>query len=296
MIANPLAQPWSDRVYRLAGRGVSRILSRLRIAGVLLISFGTGSSFAAEKTFECVVEPSLVVEIGGPVPGLLSEVMVRRGDRVSKGRVVAKLNSRVEEATVNLLNEKANNTAEIDAQKARAELAISRAGRAKELVKRNVTSKDRFEEAMSQMEVLKREVAMAEMRHRVSKLELARAETVLDQRSIRSPIDGVVTERFLYGGEYLDQEDKVATIAKLDPLNVETYLPVELFGQVRVGMQAKVIPALPIEGSYDGRVTVVDQVFDAASGTFGVRISLPNPGLRLPAGHRCEVEFAEASN
>jgi RND family efflux transporter MFP subunit len=277
---------------RVAKQCVCSILFRVRIAGLLLVALSAGASLATAKTFECVIEPSVVVQIGGPIPGLLSEVIVERGDRVSKGQVVARLNSGVEEATVSLLSEQAKNTAEIDAQKARAELAVSRAGRAQELMKRNVTSEDKFEEAMAEMKVLQREVAMAEMRHRVSELELARAETVLDQRSIRSPIDGIVTERFMYGGEYLAQEGKVATIARLDPLNVETYLPVALFGKVQVGMQAKVTPDPPIEGTYDGKVSVVDQVFDAASGTFGVRISLSNPGLKLPAGQRCEVEFA----
>ena len=39
------------------------------------------------------------------------------------------------------------------------------------------------------------------------------------------------------------------------------------------------------------RVTVVDRVVDAASGTFGVRLELPNPDYRLPAGLKCKVRF-----
>jgi len=38
-------------------------------------------------------------------------------------------------------------------------------------------------------------------------------------------------------------------------------------------------------------VTVVDQVFDAASGTIGVRLELANPGYRIPAGLKCQVRF-----
>jgi multidrug efflux pump subunit AcrA (membrane-fusion protein) len=38
-------------------------------------------------------------------------------------------------------------------------------------------------------------------------------------------------------------------------------------------------------------VTVVDPVVDAASGTIGIRLELPNPGHRLPAGTKCEVRF-----
>jgi hypothetical protein len=37
-------------------------------------------------------------------------------------------------------------------------------------------------------------------------------------------------------------------------------------------------------------VTHVDQLIDAASNTYRVRLSLPNPGHRLPAGARCALD------
>jgi membrane fusion protein, multidrug efflux system len=50
-------------------------------------------------------------------------------------------------------------------------------------------------------------------------------------------------------------------------------------------------PNQPIGGSYNAVVSIVDAVFDAASGTFGVRLNLPNPDYRLPGGLRCHVDF-----
>jgi hypothetical protein len=38
-------------------------------------------------------------------------------------------------------------------------------------------------------------------------------------------------------------------------------------------------------------VEVVDPTLDAASGTFGVRLRLPNPGYRIPAGVKCRASF-----
>ena len=58
------------------------------------------------------------------------------------------------------------------------------------------------------MEISKRELALAETRKRILELELARARTVLGQKVILSPIDGIVMERKLYAGEYLDQDGK----------------------------------------------------------------------------------------
>ena len=72
---------------------------------------------------------------------------------------------------------------------------------------------------------------------------------------------------------------------------VEVFLPVSLYKQIRTGTEARVFPNAPIGGEYQAKVTVVDQVFDAASGTFGVRLELANPGQTLPAGQRCRVEF-----
>jgi len=48
----------------------------------------------------------------------------------------------------------------------------------------------------------------------------------------------------------------------------------------------------PIGGLYKANVTVVDQIIDAASGTFGVRLTLPNPKNTIPVGLKCKVRFS----
>ncbi len=81
--------------------------------------------------------------------------------------------------------------------------------------------------------------------------------------------------------------------AQIDPLNVEVILPVSQLLFIKVGMRAKVIPEAPIGGQYIAEVKIVDRVIDAASGTFGVRLELPNPNNRLPAGLKCKVIFPD---
>jgi len=93
------------------------------------------------------------------------------------------------------------------------------------------------------------------------------------------------------GGEYVHQEAVILRLARLNPLYVETFLPVQLFPLLHVGLEAVVEPAAPIGGSIPAKVAVVDQMFDAASGTFGVRLELSNADGRLPAGQRCKVSF-----
>jgi hypothetical protein len=83
------------------------------------------------------------------------------------------------------------------------------------------------------------------------------------------------------------------TIAEIDPLNVEVYVPITMYGRIKPGTRAVLKPEQPIGGVYQAEVSIVDRVFDAASGTFGVRLLLPNPDHRLPAGLRCSIRFEE---
>jgi multidrug efflux pump subunit AcrA (membrane-fusion protein) len=124
----------------------------------------------------------------------------------------------------------------------------------------------------------------------IAKLEMERAAAVLDQRTVRSPITGVVVERYMSPGEYVEDRP-ILKIAQIDPLNVEVILSVEHLGKIREGMTAEVLPQEPVGGSYKARVKVVDKVVDAASGTFGVRLELPNPQYRISAGIKCNVAF-----
>ena len=108
------------------------------------------------------------------------------------------------------------------------------------------------------------------------------AEERLKLRTILSPINGVVVKRHFSGGEYVSEE-AILTIAQIDPLRVEVAVPVMVYGKIKVGMIGRVTWEAPLVGNHPATVTIVDPVVDAASGTIGVRLELPNPGHRLPA-------------
>ena len=135
--------------------------------------------------------------------------------------------------------------------------------------------------------------AQAELSNRrLADLELQRTSAEVALRTIKSPVNGVVVERFMHPGEFPKQE-KILKIAQIDPLRVEVYAPVSLLGKISVGSTAYVKPEAPLTGEYAAKVTVVDRVIDAASGTFGVRLELPNHDLKLPAGLKCSVRFGK---
>jgi hypothetical protein len=92
-------------------------------------------------------------------------------------------------------------------------------------------------------------------------------------------------------GEYRNEQSPILTLAQIDPLRVEVFISTSHYGRIHTGSKAEVRPEQPVGGAYTAVVTVVDRVLDAASGTFGVRLSLPNPDFLLPAGIPCKVLF-----
>ncbi|MEV8466143.1 efflux RND transporter periplasmic adaptor subunit [Fluviibacterium sp. DFM31] len=246
---------------------------------------------AAAESFDCVMDPAVIVSVGSPVSGLIDSVDISRGQRVRREQIIATLDADMEDAAIELYVLQAESAQEIALYQVRLDLATSHRERVAKLVERGVATAEQMDEARASFDVAQQELELAQLRQRVLGLELARARTAREQRVIRSPIDGIVVERTMFRGEFVDPDSHVAIIAQLDPLHVEAFLPVELYPEVRTGMTATVRPNAPIGGTYEAEVVVVDQVFDPASATFGVRLSLANPDAVLPAGHRCEVDF-----
>jgi multidrug efflux pump subunit AcrA (membrane-fusion protein) len=130
-----------------------------------------------------------------------------------------------------------------------------------------------------------------EQRKTVAK-ELSVATAQLALRTITSPLDGVVAERFLSAGERV--EDKpVVKVVQIDPLRVEVVLSADRFGSIAANQQASVTPEMKGAAPMRAQVVQVDSVVDVASNTFRVRLQVPNPGNRIPPGLRCKVSFPE---
>jgi RND family efflux transporter MFP subunit len=260
-------------------------------AALLGAVLGLIASQADAATFDCVMDPSLTVKLGSPVTSVLSEVLVDRGDHVKKGQVIAKVESAVEQAAVATNEARAASTAEIEAKQALLDQKSGVYKRKLDLQAHNVTSAQDVETAQAEYNVAKQDLELARLNRKMAELEAMRLRALLEQRTIRSPIDGVVMQRSLGPGEYVRQDANIVTVASIDPLSVEAYLPVRYFGAIKVGDVAVVHPDEPVGGDHQATVSIVDQVFDAASGTFGVRLNLPNHDNLLPGGLRCHVTF-----
>jgi RND family efflux transporter MFP subunit len=250
---------------------------------------GAQSPGAVQRAVDCLIHPKSVVKVGSPVGGILAEVNVDRGDKVEQGQVLFRLRSEVEEASVEFARARAGNDSRIESGLARLHFQKRRLERGDELMQKKVMAQSAYEEAQRDARLSEFELREARAEQRLATLELNRAQQILAQRTVHSPISGVVTERSMSAGEYVHEQAAVLTIARLDILYVEAFLPIALYGTVAQGMRLEVRPSDPIGGTFLATVTVIDRVLDPASGTFGLRLELPNPDYRLPAGLRCRL-------
>jgi membrane fusion protein, multidrug efflux system len=223
----------------------------------------------------CIIKPHIQIQLGSAVSGMLSATLVDRGDTVTQGQIVAQLESTVEQATLALDRVKASNDSAIRVEQ----------------VDRGIDNKNSLDELETKVREGELRIQQAQMDQRLAALTANRSQRALELKQIRSPIDGVVIERKLSAGEYIHEQTSIMTIAQIDPLNVELVLPLDRYGDIRIGSTAIVHPAAPAGGAYPAKAEVIDPVIDAASGTFGVRLILPNPNRTIPAGIRCTVEW-----
>ena len=269
----------------------------LKACGLALVAALVTNSAAAQpiaqRRFDCVVEPQQVVKLASQATGLITRLDVDRGDVIRKGQVLGTLSDEVERANLALARARATNDHDIAGGQARLAYLQRKSGRASQLVTGNLVSRNTSEEAEAEMKVAENQLRLAVLNHQVAQLEVAQAEALLRQRALVSPIDGVVMERLLRPGEFRNDQSPVFSLAQIDPLRVEVFVPASFHGQVRAGMAGEVTPEAGLAGPLRAVVTVVDPVMDSASGTFGVRLSLPNAALALPAGIRCSVRFAD---
>jgi multidrug efflux pump subunit AcrA (membrane-fusion protein) len=112
----------------------------------------------------------------------------------------------------------------------------------------------------------------------------------LELRTIRSPIDGIVVDRYATVGESVEGRS-IMKLAQVNPLKVEMIAPTEYFGQIQKGMHAEIYPEQPANEMFRATVTIVDKLIDPASGSFTVRMKLPNPDDRLVGGVNCLARF-----
>ena len=240
----------------------------------------------AASMIEGFTEPYADINMAASEMGILASVTVREGDIVKAGQLLANLDDAVLKASLEVA--KAGMSAKGELQSARTQLEL------KTVELQKLTELFRREHASQrELDRVKGEIRIAESRFQsvqedlaVRRLEYARIEAQLRQRHILSTIDGVVDEVRKDSGEFVSPSDPVVMrIVQLDPLRVVFSVPVARRQEIVVGKSVQ----MQVGGNSAPALATVEYVsptVDAASGTFRVKVRLPNPQQKWHSGEK----------
>ncbi len=265
-----------------------RALVFLAALPLLTDSLAIAQSRIAE--LDCLIKPEMLIDISSSTGGVLDRVLVDKGDAITAGQVLAELESSIESARVEIARHEADMANIIQSKQIQLDFAKRKEKRIAELLGGTALSVQEYDDAQTGVLIAKSELLQAQLDQRRNFLRLQQAQAELEQRTVRSPVNGLVVERNLQPGESVNKEP-ILQIAKVDPLVIEAIAPYELFGKVSPGMKVDVVSDVPAGVRVKTAVTHVDTIIDPASGSFSIRIMQPNPDNRLISGARCVMLF-----
>jgi RND family efflux transporter MFP subunit len=244
------------------------------------------------ETLDGVIEPFMTVELSSRVDGILEAVSVDVGDSIEKNQVVAKLESEVEQAALDYARAKAAIDSDVRLQEVSYAYGQRQLKRIEELHDKKLSSFQDFDKVKTESRLTQYKLAQAKENQHLAELDLKQAQELYNRHTLRSPIDRIVVDRYLNPGESVE-ERPIVKIAQINPLRVEVVAPISLLGKIKTGQLAMVQPEMPVGGSHEAVVKIVDPIVDAASGTFRIRLEIPNDDFSLISGLRCQVNFLD---
>ena len=250
-----------------------------------------GPVCAAPAGFECLLEPSQVIEVRSPTDGIIASVTVNRGDTIRRGQPLATLQSDVEKTALEAAALRARAEGQIAAARNRIDYATKKLARLTDLEKDNFSTPQARDEADAEKRLAEAELQSALEGREIARVETRRAQDLLALRTMFAPFNGIVVDRMLNPGDLAEAgsgRKPVLKVAQIDPVRADVPLPAALFGQVKVGTRATVTATVG-GGSFAATVRSVDRLIDAASGTFVARLEIANPQGLVPTGARCNA-------
>jgi len=244
-------------------------------------------------TVQGVTEAYREMDLTAAEPGLIDRIYVREGQQVQQGQLLAEIDLRVLQATLEIFRARAHAQARLDA--ARAELALrqDRLDKLLQLRSQGFAQPAEIERAKTDVVLAETTLRGIQEEKAIAQLEVARIEAQIERNRLRSPVDGVVTRIHKEEREFISpiQSENIVTVVQLNPLRIVFAVPVELAFALHEG---DTVPLhFPEVGARaQGTVEFVSPVTDARSGTVRVKVLLDNSGGRLRPGLACEMILA----
>ena len=205
------------------------------------------------------------------VAGRLAEVLVREGDRVSKGQLLARFETNELQSRVN------ERQSALDAARADARWTARDLGDKETIAKRNIVSQSALDAARSTAENKASMVSVAE-----AQLEIAQRN--LGDAQVKAPFDGVVGERIANQGESLPIDGKI--LALLDTSHVEVAAQMPAADVVRLKVDQLVTVTLEGFGEreFQGRITRISPTAQPGSRSIPVYVEITDRHDALRGG------------
>ena len=268
-----------------------------RLLPLFLLPGFSSPLFAADTAeLDCLVRPETYIDLSSPVDTTLKKLLVEVGDDISKGQPLVQLENSVQYAKLELAKKQAESWIDVENRRVQLQYAKRNLQRVEDLYKKNSVSQFEKDKADTEVKLAEIELVKAKENRLLAQLTLEQAQAELALRTLKSPIDGIVVDIYAKAGESVIDRT-IMKLAQVDPLKVELIAPTEYFGLIKPDMEVDIIPERPADKSFKARVRVVDQLIDPASGTFTVRMALPNPGDELVGGVNCiaRLDFAASA-
>jgi membrane fusion protein, multidrug efflux system len=226
--------------------------------------------------------PFQEVKITSKIPGRVEKVNVEKGATVKHGDILIELEQ--EELVLGVKQAKAA-LASADAHLADTKNDYKKM---KNLYEEKSIPGQRWEKIQAGLKVAEAQVEQAKAALALTKKQLANA-------AIRSPIDGIITNKFVEPGEVVSPPMMpgmpLLQIMKLDILKTMVNISEKRVNQVHVGQEAEVkVDGLPGR-TFSGKISKVAPVVDHQNRTFEIEINIPNPEFELKAGMFARVSI-----
>jgi RND family efflux transporter MFP subunit len=205
------------------------------------------------------------------VAGRLAEVMVREGDRVTKGQVLARFEAIELQARVN------ERQSALDAARADARWTARDLGDKETLAKRNIVSQSALDAARSTAENKASMVSVAEAQLEIAEKNLADAE-------VKAPFAGVVGERIANQGESLPIDGKILALLDTSHVEVAAQMPAADVVRLKVGQPATVTLEGFGDREFKGSITRISPTAQAGSRSIPVYVEITDRHEALRGG------------
>lgn len=219
-----------------------------------LVSRGSITAFYPSTTsLESEHDASVVAKVGG----IVEKYFVEEGDKVIAGQILVQLET--DRLRLELARSEANlNKLKNDLQ------------RTESIYKKNLVSSETFEK-------LKFEYDSQKAAYELAQLELTFA-------TVKAPINGVISKRYVKVGNMITINESVYHITDFDPLHAIIYVPEKELYKIKKDQIVVIQVDARLENTYKGFVKRISPIVDADSGTFKVTIEISDPNGELKPG------------